>query len=81
MRIEEVKRKVLLLLPDEKGDSDNREGLDEAAAAVVFSHLVEPGDRFIGALQETIGFASALELVASNPDSKSAASALTTGVG
>ena len=74
-------RNVLPLLSKDDDFSDNPEGLDEAAAAVVFSHLVEPGDRFMGALQEAVGFTAALELVASNPDAKSAASALPSGVG
>lgn len=42
--------------------------LHELAAATVFSHLIEPGDRFLGALVAEIGFVALLETIRESPD-------------
>jgi DNA processing protein len=67
---------VRSLLVDEDEMLTGSDGLTEVTAAVVFSHLAEPGDRFMGALQEAVGFGAALEILTSGKDFKAAASAL-----
>ena len=80
MTSQEVMSDVLPLLSPDDNFTRDPEGVAEAAAAVVFSHLAEPGDRFMGALQEAVGFGAALELLSTSHDAKAAAAAMPSGV-
>ncbi|MEY4742881.1 MAG: hypothetical protein RIR34_220 [Actinomycetota bacterium] len=76
MTTNDLQTLVRSLLVDEDEMLTGSDGLTEVTAAVVFSHLAEPGDRFMGALQEAVGFGAALEILTSGKDIKAAASAL-----
>ena len=76
MTTNDLQTLVRSLLVDEDEMLTGSDGLTEVTAAVVFSHLAEPGDRFMGALQEAVGFGAALEILTSGKDFKAAASAL-----
>lgn len=64
---------VLPLLPHSPATEklalgDNPEACDEMVATLTFSHLTEPGDRFLGLLAQRVGFAPLQSLLLARAD-------------
>ena len=76
-----IENLVLPLLLPADAFHDDSDGLTEAASAAVFSHLAEPGDRFLGALHDSVGFTTALKLVSSGKHSADVSKAMPSGIG